>query len=426
MNKDIWMKLFLVSAVLGMAVSYQKVFLMHVVLVLFAVILIIPPLRARSNFHFKKQETMLHWFPLFMLAWYSIMTLGSDHLGHSMKYLFYVENGLAIIMLIVYYTENLEYQKKVFQTLAWIFIIEMVISLLEMYTKFRMPLSPFSPYLSFFGREYNPGFDVAIMEDTPTGFHWNPNDLAIAMTLIFPFFMLAKRWWVQLAGIIVIFLIVIADDSRGSLISLVLMTVLSILLFQRKLLKIVVPFILVAGLLSPFFYKDIKDSQTFIRIQYTIESVQLLLTGGETASKNAAYDSLGFRQKLVMDGIQSVMDSKGLGIGPGENMYIHKESLGRDYYALHNFWLELFVDGGVLFGVAFLVWHWYMAYRLWRISRRVKDPRLNYYAKATFLAIVGFFFSAISASSVIYFLPMWILYGFAIITIHNGKRLENI
>lgn len=426
MNKDIWMKLFLVSAVLGMAVSYQKVFLMHVVLVLFALILIIPPLRARSDFHFKRQETPLHWFPLFMLLWYSFMTLWSDHLGHSLKYLFYVENGLAIIMLIVYYTENLDYQKKVFQALAWIFAIEMVISLLEMYTKFRMPLSPYSPYLSFFGREYTPGFDVAIMEDTPTGFHWNPNDLAIAMAIIFPFFMLAKRWWVQLAGIIVICLIVIADDSRACLLSLVFMGILSIVLFQRKLLKIVVPVILAGALLFPFFYKDIKDSQTFLRIQYTIESVTLLFTGGETSSNIALYDSLGFRQKLMMDGIESVIDSKGLGLGPGENMYIHKESLGRDYYALHNFWLELFVDGGVLFGLAFLVWHWYMVYRLWRIARRGKDPRLTYYARGTFVAMVGFFIAAISASSVIYFLPMWILYGFAIITIHNGKRLENI
>lgn len=426
MNKDLWMKLFLFSAVLGMAVSYQKVFLMHVVLVLFAVILMIPSLRERSNFHFNKQETPLQWFPLLMLVWYSIMTLVSNHLGHSLKYLFYVENGLAIILLIVYYTENLEYQKKVFQALAWIFVIEIIISLLEMYTKFRMPLSPYSPYLSFFGREYSPGFDVAVMKDTPTGFHWNPNDLAIAMTLIFPFFMLAKRWWVQIAGMIAIFLIVIADDSRSSLVALVVIMILSILLFQRKVLKVIIPVLVAGALLSSFYYDDIKDSQTFLRIKYTIESVQILLTGGETASHNAAYDSLGLRQQLTMDGIQSVIDSKGLGIGPGENMYIHKESTGMDYFALHNFWLELFVDGGVIFGLAFLVWHWYMAYRLWRITRRGKDPRLTYYAKGTFLSIVGFFFAAFSASSVIYFLPMWILYGFAIITIHNGKRLENI
>jgi len=426
MNKDFWMKLFLVSAVLGMAVSYQKVFLMHVVLVIFTLILIIPRFRARSNFHFRQQETPLHWFPLFMLFWYAFMTLWSDHLFHSLKYLFYIENGLAIILLMVYYTENLDYQMKVFRTLTGIFVVEMIISLLEMYTKFRMPLSPYSPYLSFFGREYVPGFDVALMEYTPTGFHWNPNDLAIAMCLLFPFFLLAKRWWVQLSGIVVIFLIVVATDSRACLITLFLMAVLSILLYQRKLLKVVIPLLLVAGLLLSFFYKDIKDIQMFIRVQYTIESIQLLITGGETASKNAGYDSLGFRQKLMKDGVQAIIDARGWGLGPGENMYIHQESLNRDYYALHNFWLELFIDGGVIFGLAFLCWHWYMAYRLWRISRRAQNPWLNYFAKGTFIAIVGFFIAAVSASSVIYFLPMWILYGFAIITIHNGKRLENI
>lgn len=410
--------MFLVGAVLGMAVSYQKVFLLHVAFAFIAFVLVVPQLRRKSEFHFDRQPTYLHWLPVVMFVWYSVMTLASQHVGHSLKYLFYVANGVGIVFLMVYYTENLDYQKKVFRVLAWIFSIEVFVSLLEIYTPFRMPLSPYSPYLSFFGREFETSFDLKLLERVPTGFHWNPNDLAIAMALVFPFFLLAKKIWVKVAGCVSIFLIVMADDSRACLITLFIILIVYILMYQTKILKVLIPLLIISLLFSPLYYKQFEQSKIYSKIQDSIVGLRVFITMEEIP-----LDSIGLRQHLIRDGIQSIIKSKGLGIGPGENMYIHKKSTGKDYYALHNFWLELCVDAGVLFGLLFMVWHWYMAFKLWRISRRTKDPDLLYYARGTFLSLVGFYFAVISASSAIYFLPMWILYGFAIITIHNGKRL---
>lgn len=418
-NKDFWMKWFLVSAVLGMAVSYQKLYLLHIVFAFIAIILVSKKLRTQSAFHFNRQPTSFHWFPLFMLLWYGMMTLFSQHMDHSLKYLFYIIHGLFIVLLMVYYSENMGFLKNVFKVLAGIFTIEIFVALVETFTPFKMPLSPFSPFISFFGRSYTPDFDIKLKEFTPTAFHWNPNDLAIAMTLIFPFFLLSKNIVVKLFGILSIFTIVIAIDSRTCILTLFFMMFLYFVMYQRKFLVKLLPLFIVLLVVSPLLYNLIKPTVFYDKVENSVLSMEVFFT-----QKDQGMDSIGKRQRLYTDALNSIVKSKGLGIGPGENMYIHKASIGKDYYALHNFWLELCVDVGVVFCLLFLSWHLFATYKLLRISKTSMDSTLGYYATATFLSMVGFLPAAISASSVIYFLPMWIMYGFAIAIIHNGKRLE--
>lgn len=413
------MKLFLVSAVLGIAVSFQKVFLLHVLFLFIGFILVNKNLREKSAFHFHRQPTSLHWFPLVMLIWYGVMTFWSQHFDHSVKYLFYVTNGLFIVLLMVYYTENVGYQRKVFKALGWTFVAEMIVALLEIYTPFHPLVSPLSPFLSFFGRDYSPDFDIKLLEHVPTAFHWNPNDLAIAMTLTFPFFLLAKKWAVKILGMTVVIIIVIADDSRACMLTLFLMIGLYILFYKRKILMFLIPALIALLIMSPLYYSHLRTTSIYDKIVTSFVSLDILISQNEVA-----LDSIGLRQRLILDGVQAIKNHKGMGIGPGENMYLHKASIGKDYFALHNFWLELCVDAGVLFGLMFVAWHWYITFKVWKVSKSTKDPWLLYYSSATFLSMFGFFFSAISASSVIYFLPMWIMYGFAIATIHNGKRLK--
>lgn len=420
-HKDFWMKVLLVACVLGMAVSYKKIFFFHLTAVFIGIVLFVPYFRKKSEFHFLKQPTRLHWFPMAMFLWYLVMTLFSQHVYHSLKYVFYVANGAAIVYLLVYYTETLALQKKVFLTLAGIFSLEIAVSLLEIYTSFRMPLSPYSSVLSYFGRQYITYEDRHVLEYLPTGFHWNPNDLTVAVLLTLPFFLLAKKIIVKFVGSISVLLIILAADSRGCFIIFFLLLVLYIIMYQRNLIKIILPVFILSLAIIPFYIEDIKESTVYKKGVYSTESLKAYITREE-----GNLDSIGLRQRLMGDGLQWIHQSRGVGIGPGENMYIHKQSIRQDYYAMHNYWLELCVDGGVVFGLFFMFWYWYMAYKLQRVGReaQVKEPQLAYYARATFLSFVGFYFSVISLSSASYFLPMWLMFGFAIITIHNGIRIE--
>jgi hypothetical protein len=55
-----------------------------------------------------------------------------------------------------------------------------------------------------------------------------------------------------------------------------------------------------------------------------------------------------------------------------------------------------------------------------------KNSFLMYYNSATFLSLVGFVPGGVSASSVIYHLPMWIMFGFAIATVNNFRQLYGL
>ena len=207
------------------------------------------------------------------------------------------------------------------------------------------------------------------MEHVPTGFHWNPNDLAIAMTLLFPFFLLAKKWIVKILGIAVVINIVLADDSRACMLTLILMFGLYIIMYRRKILLYLIPAIIALLILSPLYYSQLKTTSIYDKILTSFVSLDVLIS-----HQDASLDSIGLRQRLMLDGIRAIENHKGMGIGPGENMYLHMASIGKDYYALHNFWLELCVDAGVIFGLMFIAWHWYITFKVWRVSKSTKHP----------------------------------------------------
>jgi hypothetical protein len=124
--------------------------------------------------------------------------------------------------------------------------------------------------------------------------------------------------------------------------------------------------------------------------------------------------SIGIRQSLVKEGINAIKDSYGLGLGGGTSRLI---KVG-DIENMHFFWLEIVVEAGILFAFLFFIWYVSIVFSLYKISKVCKDSKIKYYASASSLSLIGFIFGAVSASSTIYMLPMWILYGFAISTIN--------
>ena len=54
------------------------------------------------------------------------------------------------------------------------------------------------------------------------------------------------------------------------------------------------------------------------------------------------------------------------------------------------------------------------------------NPRLIFYSKALFLTMVSFVPSAVAASSTIYFLPMWIMFGLSISIINLYEKSDHI
>ena len=96
------------------------------------------------------------------------------------------------------------------------------------------------------------------------------------------------------------------------------------------------------------------------------------------------------------------------------------------FTSMHNFWIEILVEGGVVFFSLMIVWYSSIIFNLFKISKLGSNNQIKYYASALLLAMIGFIPAAIAASSTIYFFPMWIMFGMAIAIISLHRKVEEI
>ena len=153
----------------------------------------------------------------------------------------------------------------------------------------------------------------------------------------------------------------------------------------------------------------------------SIEALTLFLSGQIDIG-----GSIEWRRELVDNGLTAFYSSYGLGIGAGgsaANQEIIGPVAGR-FTSMHNFWIELLVEGGIFTAIIIIFWILSVIYNLFIISRTTVNIRLKYYSQSLFLSLMAFIPAVIAASSTIYFLPMWIMFGFAISVILISKSGE--
>ena len=137
--------------------------------------------------------------------------------------------------------------------------------------------------------------------------------------------------------------------------------------------------------------------------------------------------SIGWRRELMDNGLNAFYNSYGLGIGSGGTV-ANQETIGPvagRFTSMHNFWIELLVEGGIFVGIIFSFWMLNIIYKLFILSRTSINDRLKYYSQSLFLSMTAFIPAAIAASSTIYFFPMWIMFGFSISVILLPNKLPN-
>jgi teichuronic acid biosynthesis protein TuaE len=219
------------------------------------------------------------------------------------------------------------------------------------------------------------------------------------------------------AGIIVT--LILASASRGIFLTMLLIMVLYFSCYSKKRLIFSLISISLIGIVLVVSFKylsyiHIDNVNRVLNIQGMIDKYN-----GPANPK----DSIWTRKQLMQNGMNAFIDSRGVGVGAGGSNVI-QEKAGLHITSMHNFWLELLVEGGSLFFIVFSCWYMKIVVSLYRSYTTINGD-IRYYASACALAMSGFLLGAISSSSVIYFFPMWILYGFAITTINNAKRLKD-
>ncbi|HAW50938.1 MAG TPA: hypothetical protein DCX54_01225, partial [Flavobacteriales bacterium] len=170
---------FLLSAAIGCGISYSKVYLFHLLLVATAMYI---TYENRRILVFPILESKFHRFFFAFVSWYTLSLLWSSDPLDSVKYVLIVYMCSFLSLFIIYYGRLEGVVHKMFKLFSFIFILEIIFSLLEIFTDFRLPISPYSDILSYFGREfhlsekYTP-YQIEILKNSATGFEWNMNNL---------------------------------------------------------------------------------------------------------------------------------------------------------------------------------------------------------------------------------------------------------
>lgn len=416
---------FLLSAAIGCGISYSKVYLFHLLLVATAMYI---TYENRRILVFPILESKFHRFFFAFVSWYTLSLLWSSDPLDSVKYVLIVYMCSFLSLFIIYYGRLEGVVHKMFKLFSFIFILEIIFSLLEIFTDFRLPISPYSDILSYFGREfhlsekYTP-YQIEILKNSATGFEWNMNNLAALMIILFPFFFFYPGKLVKYFGTASCVIIILASGSRGVFLALGFAFGIYLIFFKKSFLRISMIAVMIF-LFGVLITQVASDSKQFVRIKEISEShlafQELFEEGGNEEN------SISMRKDLMKTGMDSFYKSYGMGIGAGSTHSVFREKGGIGVYHLtdlHNFWLELFIESGVVFTLAFLFWYVGLWAKLYYIGfSKELDPKLKYYAHSCSLALIGFSVAAISASSALYFLPMWILFGFSILVLNKSRQ----
>lgn len=414
-------RLFLIATICGSAIGYGHFYLFHFVLILILFVLLL------SNKNFVSYNVILTPFCvffIFFIFWYLTGLIWSYNKLLTLQYIIYLLLGFSVIVIFSTWVTTIERYKYAFKIIRNTVILEFIIVLLEILNIFRLPTSPFSDYAVLFNRKatdfgmYNDDI-ITLLKSTPTGFYGNPNNLAIFVTSTLPFFLFSKNKLIRIFGIVFTLIVIIFTSSRGVFISFVF-GIAIYMFFQYKRHFIILLIFLLMVFKSPSVIVDtLKESENkrIAEIAFAGESLMSYLIDDSNTD-----DSISKRQKLVKNGLDELKETGGLGVGGGASNSVHGNQ-GLKKESMHNFWIEILVEAGVFTFISFVLWVIVFVHRLWSISQKTKDSFLSYISRSLALSMCIFSVGCISASSVIYNLTMWLMFGMGIsvIYIHNVK-----
>ncbi|GEM_PF-2100882 len=384
--------------------------------------------------YIKKLKTTFLLF-LFLIIWliYSFIAIFWSKYKleaiHKLQFIIYA-NIIFILFIYIKLTENMN---KVSLSLFYLAIFLFLVSILEI----------FFPVQYSFSRLGKQGiFSI------PNGTCWNINDFATFL-YISSFFLIAyinikikKTIISSLLSIfsIVFFLFIIyKTGSRANLIGLIINLIISCIIFiiylinllikkinnkSRKNMFLVIFFALFI-ILTILSLKIVEMKSNFFGKQIKILSNILRLSLNKQI-KDIYSDTI--RIRLILNGFIILKDTYFLGSGPGTSEILMKTYSNKYYYTknitnLHNFWMELFVEYGIILFLLFVIFYFFLLVKLvkkiFSDNKEIKNVGLYI---LSFSSLIGFVVASISVSSLLTRPVVWIyLCYITFLTASNSK-----
>ena len=297
--------------------------------------------------------------------------------------------------------------------LAVAYLLIIAMSLVESVTGYRLPTSRLLTTTSS-------ATDYAV-----TSVFHNQNDLATYLSLCWPFFIcvffFTRRFaWRALAfaAMAVGVAAFVHTGSRSSLVAVGIESLACLAFFRRgfsrrtQAIGAIVAVALILGAAWLAFNNSSSPMLRQFRLQGLENNVQANQGSGE------------IRVNLTQTGLDSLGRFYLMGAGPGQAEVLVSESVAHaGIVNLHDWWLEVIVDGGMPAFVLHALLYFGLLAAMWRIAHHGTDHLLRYLAAAVMLALTGFVIGALGPSSAISFAPMWIVWGLAIAVVIRQRAV---
>ena len=412
------------SSYLGIGVSYGDLYLFHIIMFSAFVVTIFQIKEKNYKLNVKVLSRSYVYPLIIMLSWYIFSLIWTPSLEMGLKYIFYIICGIVITICVISYSKNIFYLSRLFRTMSFFVFFQIFISILESFSNFRMPTSSYSPYAIFLGKEpinFSQFDNIFLYSNIrpPTGLHWNTNDLAVSMIIVLPFFLCNRNVFIKFFGILSITSIIIMTASRAAFLALILTYTFYLFFIKKKIGTLTLILTISFGIFWTMFQLRESENPRINELANSVDALRLYLSGDIDIG-----GSLEWRRELVGNGINAFKKTYGFGLGAGGSTALQEINgpvAGR-FTSMHNFWIEVIVEGGIFAASVFISLIISIIYKLFFLSRSTNCEKLKYYCQSSFLATCSFIPAAVAASSTVYFFPMWILLGFSTATILQSTK----
>lgn len=329
--------------------------------------------------------------------------------GLAIKNIYYVFIALILISGCIGNFKNYDELNKFNQILKIMIFISMIIGIWESVTGNHL-------YLSAANYASKPEYRF-----TPTGFQVNTNDYATLLTIYMPIILISfkknKRNLIDVSLIGIYTYLLLMTNSRANQIAFIIGVLTYFLLMNtRKKLKYI--YITLISVIIVFMLIPGSFSETFSQFEYNVKS-------------DIGTNSDRTRINLIKNGCLMLEDNYLLGVGAG-NIEANMPNYSSYNYVgsiknMHNFWMEILVDYGVIIFIIFISWYYSVIRKLFTAY---KDLNLKQYKRMISLMITSmimFIISSMSSSSIMSGVYIWIYFGYILtfINIYEKELIKN-
>lgn len=407
-------KLLVLFAMVGYSAGYSSFYVFHAFLVVWAFLAF-----GKSSIQVRSFSIRKIYAAAFFFLFYCALTVfWIDDLIIWSRYLFYYACGVSVLLAVVQACRDEDGFYQIFEVCAAVSVLNLAIGVMESTGYFRFPTSPYSPYVSLFGRSPSDlsglsDFSLSVVSRKPTGLNWNPNNFGFFVVLCFPFFLLKNRRFAFFASL-VFFWLAFSVGSKGMFVSGIIALALAPIYKNERVSSIIAGWV-VALLCAAFFMMFFDGLSQFYGAGRVLASFDEISRGLSFLSEGGTSEagSTAVRANIYHYVWMAFLSTHGLGLGlGGSEAYLVKS--GSEITSLHFFFLQLLYDFGVVFFAILMVLYCRLILKTYKASKRFGIGRVSYFSGAISLSLVCAIPASISPSGIHYMLPFYVLIGLAI------------